>query len=1281
MVKGLFARVKGVRRLFAFSVLLSVASGIVLILECVWIADIADRAFLQGDGLRPLLPAFAALLGWIVLRAVLQSAGEYASSRMALGIKTDLRGRLLRKLTELGPVGAKEERSGELAGTAYEGVEQLETYLARYLPQMALSMFIPTAVFCVVAGLDALSAVVLAVTMPLLILFMILVGVTAKAKAEKQFQVLGRLGGHFLDIVRGLPTLRLFGRSRAQIGILSRISEDYRKTTMGTLRLAFLSAFVMELFATLSTAIVAVFLGLRLIEGEIGFEAAFLVLLLTPEFYAPVRSLGTQFHSSANGVSAAKRILALLDKEPAGWAEREDGRKLPASPYGYRIEFRGVSVRYPGAERDALTDVSFELAPGERLAIVGPTGSGKSTLLDLLQGYVKPTSGEIRVDEVPLGELSMAWWRRQLGAVGQHPRLFAGTVRDNVALGRPDASGEELGAAIRAAGAGFVGALPNGIETRLGEAVRLSGGQAQRLALARAFLMRAPIVLLDEPTSGLDLEREARLQQRLERLMEGRMTITVAHRLQMAENADRVLVIAEGRAVEFGHPGELARSGGLYAEMRQAACGEKAREVERARAANDVPVAEKAGAAEKADAAGEARRNPQADRSAAAAADREAEAEAEEAARETAQEAAQEAAEEEAQPAFTDIGADSLAHLAPTRTLRRVLAFVKPYKWRVALAAFLGFLTVAANVGLMGTSGYLIAKAALRPETVLLLWVPIVGVRFFGISRGVLRYVERLVSHDLTFRILHRVRVWLYERLEPKGAGLLEQRRSGDVLGAMVSDIEQLQNLYLKVLAPPLVAVLTGALGFAVMAAHDMRLALLLLGMMLAAGIGIPWLGSIGGRKHGMKLVRERARLYAETAELLLGLRELAAFGRTNDRLAELAEGQRRLAKLQREHLRIGAFTGGGMLAAAHLAMALVLLLSVHLAGEGAVAPVAIPALAMMALACFEAITPLPAAFQQLGETLASAERLFKLAEAGGEMVAEPSAEAAAAGDGERAAAAVAMPWKATVENLSFRYAEGEPEALRGVSLTLAQGKRIAVVGESGSGKTTLLRLLLGERPYKTGSIRLNGEELIGLPEEAIRSSFAVVTQHAQLFNASAAANIRLGRPDASDAEVREAARLALLGDTLERLPDGYDTVIGEWGSRLSGGERQRLALARALLMKTPAILFDEPATGLDPLTERAFIRGMNDALADRAVLWVTHRLTGLDRMDEIIVLHEGAIVERGVHRELLSARGYYYRLWQLERERDWREALERHGAGTQEEANRPRIGRGRHPA
>lgn len=1234
MVKGLFDRVKGVRRLFAVSVLLGMASGIALILECVSIADIANRAFLKGEALAELLPAFSLLAVWIALRAVLQSAGEYASSRMALGIKTDLRGRLLRKLAELGPAGSKEESSGELVGTVYEGVEQLESYLARYLPQMALSMFIPAAVFCVVAGLDGLSAVVLAVTMPLLVLFMILVGVKAKAKAEKQFRVLGRLGGHFLDIVRGLPTLRLFNRSKAQIEILSRISEDYRKQTMGTLRLAFLSAFVMELFATLSTAIVAVFLGLRLIDGGIGFEHAFLVLLLTPEFYQPVRALGTQFHSSANGVSAAKRILALLDKEPLGWTEREEGKELAASPAGYRIEFRNVSVRYPGAERDALSEVSFAVEPGERLVIAGPTGSGKSTVLDLIQGYIRPTSGVILIDGTDLAELSIGWWRSQLSAVGQNPRLFAGTVRDNIALGSPNADEDELASAIRAAGAGFVGSLPQGIDTPLGESVRLSGGQAQRVALARAFLGRQPMLLLDEPTNGLDLESEARLLRKLDERLEGRMAIAVAHRLQMAEQADRVLVISGGRAVEFGRPEELERAGGFYADMRRAV-----------RAGSGETAGGKEASAGKAWGA----------------------------------ETTPEACEPKEAPAPAAFGAES-AVLASTPvsasvsaasvdTLKRVLQFVNPYKWRVAFAALLGFLTIAANIGLMGTSGYLIAKAALRPETVLLLWVPIVGVRFFGISRGVMRYVERLVSHDLTFRILHRIRVWLYERLEPKGEGLLERRRSGDVLGAMVSDIEQLQNLYLKVLAPPLIAVLTGALGFVVMAAHDLRLALLLLGMMLLAGIGIPWLGSLRGKKHGAALVKARASLYADSAELLQGLRELAVFGRTGERLAKLEEMQGRLAKLQREHLRISSYTGGSMLAAAHLAMALVLFVSTYLAGEGRIDPVAIPALAMMALACFEAITPLPAAFQQLGETLASAERLFQLAdqEAGRSSAGKPVSDRMPEQriQTDAAAPVVGQAWEAQIEGLRFRYSEGEPEALRGLTLSLRQGKRIAVVGESGSGKSTLLRLLLGERPYETGSIRLNGKELRGMSEEEIHASFAVVSQNVQLFNAAAAANIKLGRPEATDGEVREAARLALLEETLDRLPDGFDTVIGEWGSRLSGGERQRLALARALILQTPAILFDEPATGLDPLTERAFLRNLDGVLADKAMLWVTHRLTGLDRMDEIVVLREGTIVERGGHHELLRRKGYYYRLWQLEREQDWLEALQRHGAGA----------------
>ncbi|WP_217597323.1 thiol reductant ABC exporter subunit CydD [Cohnella sp. GbtcB17] len=1266
MLRELFRQVSGVRKLFAFSIGLGLGAGMLLILEAAWIADIADRAFLRGSPLAPLLPAFGVLLLWIALRAVLQTAGEHASAQMALRIKGELRVRLIAKLAELGPRSIGGERSGELLGTVHEGVEQLEAYLSKYLPQVALSMLVPAAVFAVALRLDLISAVVLAVTMPLLVLFMILVGVAAKSKAARQFKQLGRLGGHFLDVVRGLPTLKAFGRSRAQIEIIDRLSDDYRRETMGTLRLAFLSAFVMELFATLSTAVVAVFLGLRLADGGIGFEQAFLVLLLTPEFYAPVRAVGTQFHASAAGMSAIKRIVELLGMEGAGWPERTDGRELPsmrsvlgglaeaagaddAGKAGRTIELRDVSVRYPGAERDAVSGLSLTIRPGLRVAGIGPTGAGMCSLLDLLQGFVRPTAGAIYIDGVDMAELSMAAWREELSGVPQQPKLFPGTVRDNVAYGRPDATEAEVLRALELSGsADVVAALPQGLDTVLGESARLSGGQQQRQAIARALLKDAPLLLLDEPTAGLDAMREAELRRTLDTLLRGRMSVTVAHRLETVQGADLVVVLADGRLAEIGTPAQLLAANGLYARLSAASRGEEKPTLS---AVRQPPVAVDEAAPLQSD----LRKGEAAPAWAGGA-----------------PESTTTPGAGAGESANREPDGDTGAHGG---SWRRLLGFLRPYKGRLALAALLGFATVAANVGLMGTSGYLIAKAALRPETVLLLFVPIVGVRFFGISRGVLRYLERLASHDLTFRILQRIRVWLYERLERGGVSLLERRSGGDVLGVMMSDVEQLQNLYLRVIAPPIVAALTALLGTAVLAAFDPYLGAIVGGMLLVAGVGLPWIGFRAGRRTGRELAAGRGHLYAETADLLAGLTEAAIFGRTRDRIDRIAAGQTRLDRLQTGLNRLGAFTNGAMLASAHVTLWLVLLCAAWLTANGRLEGLYIPAVAMIALACFEAVTPLPAAFQQLGHTMESAERLFAMAdeaEAAGERglrkarttTADAGQETAAASRGPAASqrgvpalpGAVGSDWALQVRGLSCRYSPDAPYALRDLSLTLRPGRRIAVVGPSGAGKSTLLQCLLGLREADGGSIRLNGCDLTETQDGEAALLFAFVSQRVQLFNASAADNIRLGRPDASDEDLRRAASQALIDEKLSALPEGYDTVIGEWGASLSGGERQRLALARALLLDAPAILFDEPETGLDALTARAFEDNMETALKDKAVLWATHRLSGLARMDEILVLDQGSVRERGNHAELLRARGLYWRMWRLEREQDWQE-------------------------
>jgi thiol reductant ABC exporter CydD subunit len=571
MIKQLFQQVTSAKKLLAVSVGLGLAGGVLIIVQAIYMARITEQAFLHGKGWAYLQPVFIMLLLWIGLRALIHTVGEVTATQMASSIKNDLRKRLIRHLAELGPQYTKGERSGELVGTLYEGIEHLEIYLARYLPQIALSALIPLTVMGVVGGLDRMTFAILAVTAPLIIFFMILIGVTAKAKTELQWKTLGILGAHFLDVLRGMTTLKIFNRSRGQMEVIRRISDDYRKTTMGTLRIAFLSAFVMELLTTLSTAVVAVLLGVRLLSGELDFHRSFLILLLVPEFYLPIRLLGSQFHAGQNGTAAAKRIFEILQTEPQGLVERKEAITLPFQSFGYRIEFEQVSFTHPQAAEATLSQLSFVIHSGDNVAIVGPSGAGKSTVFELLLGFIRPTEGRILIEGIDLNKISPTWWRTQMGWVAQHAHLFQGSILENLRIAKPEATTDAINQALKLAKADrFITDLPVGINTTINETIRLSGGQIQRLSIARAFLKNAPLLLLDEPTAQLDMESEQEIQQALNVLLANKTAIRIVHRLGIAQGADIILVMEDGRVVEQGKHLELIGNEGLYCKLVKA---------------------------------------------------------------------------------------------------------------------------------------------------------------------------------------------------------------------------------------------------------------------------------------------------------------------------------------------------------------------------------------------------------------------------------------------------------------------------------------------------------------------------------------------------------------------------------------------------------------------------------------------------------------------------------------------------------------------------------------
>ena len=544
--RRLVASGRGARIHLAATVGLGAATTALLIAQATLLARVVARVFLEGAGLSDVRGELAWLAAVAVGRG-LASAGFEATGRIgAARVMSGLRRRLVEKLLLERPGGLAEEQSGELAAVAVQGVDALEAYFARYLPQLVLAVLAPVAILAWALPRDWEAAAIMAVTLPLIPLFMVLVGGLAERRTRARWHTLSVLGARFLDTVGGLETLRAFGRAGAQEDAIAASSERYRRETMGTLRVAFLSAFVLELLAMLGTALVAVTVGVQLANGDLGLEAGLTVLLLAPELYAPLRQLGAHFHASADGLAAAERILAVLDL-PAGVAVPARPRPAP-DPRQAAVALEGVRFAHPGRE-PVLEDAWLALEPGETVALVGASGAGKTTLLSLLLRLADPGSGRIACGGVDLREVDPRAWRRQIAWVPQRPTLFAATVADNVRLADPGASDARVREAVRRAGAlEVVEMLPGGIDARVGEGGRrLSAGQARRIALARAFLSDAPLVVLDEPTAHLDAESAALVDEALVRLLAGRTALLAVHRPALARRTDRVVELRDGR--------------------------------------------------------------------------------------------------------------------------------------------------------------------------------------------------------------------------------------------------------------------------------------------------------------------------------------------------------------------------------------------------------------------------------------------------------------------------------------------------------------------------------------------------------------------------------------------------------------------------------------------------------------------------------------------------------------------------------------------------------------
>ncbi|HEX5313822.1 MAG TPA: thiol reductant ABC exporter subunit CydD [Gammaproteobacteria bacterium] len=557
-----------VRRPLAFAIAAGGVNGGLLIAQALLLAHLVDRTIFGHRPVADQLSPFAMLLGVVVLRALVVCAANRAAVSAGLAIKTGMRAALVSHIHALGPLWTTARAPGALATTVVDGVEALQDYYAAWLPQASVAVIVPIAILAVVFPVDWISGLILAGTAPLIPLFMVFLGRGAAALNERQWARMARLSAHFYEVLAGLPILKSFGAARTEAKLVARLSEDYRASTMRVLRVAFLSSFALEFLATLSIAMVAVLVGFRLLWGDVTFAAGLAALLLAPEFYLPLRKLGGAYHARLAAVAAAEDIADILAMPVSA-----PGGTRPFRPHAaFAVAFSKVSFSYAGGA-PALCDVTFEIAAGERIAVVGASGGGKSTLARLLLGFAQPCSGRILVDGVSLAELSLADWRRQIAWVPQRAHLFAGTIAENITLGLSDATDEAVVAAAKHAHAhAFIERLPRRYDTLLGEdGAGLSGGEIQRIALARAFLRDAPLVVLDEPTASLDAESEAEILAAIETLAQGRTVLTIAHRLHTVRTADRIVMLEAGRVVAAGTHAALAEREGPYRRLLGAA--------------------------------------------------------------------------------------------------------------------------------------------------------------------------------------------------------------------------------------------------------------------------------------------------------------------------------------------------------------------------------------------------------------------------------------------------------------------------------------------------------------------------------------------------------------------------------------------------------------------------------------------------------------------------------------------------------------------------------------